>query len=370
MPAKRIILMYISQVSGHRSAAMAIEKAVRVFSPDAEILSINAFNYTNPISEKVINRLYMSILDKAPQVWDYLYDNPGVVRGLEHIKKAVHWFNSPKLRRLFNDFRPDVIVCTQAFPCGMVADFKKFYHYDVPLVAVLTDYVPHSFWVYDTVDFYITPSEEVSARLSAKGTPAKRIKTFGIPFDFKFNAPVDKKSVLEKLGLDENIPTLLIMGGGHGLGPMNTIVRSLEKVREPIQEIVIAGINKKLFNSLNKQIKKCQKKVKVLGFVDNIHQLMSACEIILTKPGGITVAEALSKKIPMIIIKPLPGQEANNTAYLTQKGAAVEADYLDEINLLVEDLLAHPEKLESLRQAASRISKPNASMDIARLLLE
>ena len=175
--------MYISEVSGHRRATMAIEKAIKLLQPKSEILNINAFNYTNPISEKVINRIYMEVIKRTPKVWDYLYDNPSVVKGLENIKQHVHKSNSPKLKKLFDNFNADLVVCTQAFPCGMVADFKKTYGVKLPLVAVLTDYIPHSYWIYDQVDYYITPSEDVSARLVKKGVEPEKIKSYGIAID-------------------------------------------------------------------------------------------------------------------------------------------------------------------------------------------
>lgn len=370
MTPKRIILMYISEVSGHHSATLAIEKAIKSLRPETEILNINAFNYTNPISEKIINRLYMGVIKSTPKIWDYLYDNPKVIKNIEKIKKAVHKFNSPKLKTLFDQFKPDVVACTQAFPCGMVADFKKTYDSGIPLVAVLTDYVPHSYWIYDSVNFYIAPSEEVMNRLLKKEVGAHKIKIFGIPFDLKFNEPQDKYRILQRFGLKAGAPALLIMGGGHGLGPIKEIVKSLENTKEEIQEIVVAGTNKKLYNSLNKIISRCKKRIVLFGFVDNINELMSISDIIITKPGGVTTAEVLTKGLPMIIVKPIPGQEANNTAYLTEKGAAVKLDKPQEINLVVEGLLSNQDKLKQMQQSALRIAKPNASLDIAKLLLE
>jgi len=361
--------MYISEVSGHHSATLAIEKAIKIISADAEILNINAFQYTNPISEKIVNRLYMGVIKRTPQIWDYLYDNPIIVRRIEKIKETIHKFNSPKLKNLFDRFKPDAVVCTQAFPCGMVADFKKTYNSNIPLIAVLTDYVPHSYWIYDSVDYYITPSQEVSLRLMKKGVACDRIKSFGIPFDTKFNEPQDKKRLMQKFKLNVNLPTTLIMGGGQGLGPIKTIVKSLEKIKIEIQGIVVAGTNKKLFASLKKRIKKYKKKILLFGYVDNMNELMSISDIIITKPGGVTCAEVLAQSLAMIIVRPLPGQEANNTAYLTEKLAAIKIDNPKDINLIIEDLLENPGNLNHLRESARRISKPNASLDIAQFIL-
>lgn len=371
MPAnKRVILMYITEVSGHHSATLAVERAIKTIEPRAEVLNINAFNYTNPISEKVINRLYMSVIKRTPQIWEYLYDNPVVAQNLEGIKEAIHKFNSTKLKKLFDSFKPDVVACSQAFPCGMVADYKKTSGSSLPLVAILTDYIPHSYWIYDTVNFYVSPAEEISTRLMQKGIPAAKIHTLGIPIDNKFNDSVDKARVLRSLGLAPDVFTILIMGGGQGLGPIKSIVKSLEKASMPIQEIIVTGTNKNVYNSLKHKIKDSSKRISLLGYAHNINELMSVSDIIITKPGGITTAEAMSKKLPMIIIKPIPGQEANNTAYLTAMGAAIKLDFPEDINFIIDDLISNTDKLSVLRAAAIRISKPKASLDCAKLLLD
>ena len=369
MLSKRVILMYISEVSGHHSATIAIEKALKILQPNTQTLNINAFNYTNPISEKVVNRLYLGVIKRTPGLWDYLYDNPTVVKNLEKIKESIHKFNSPKLKRLFEKFKPDAVICTQAFPCGMVADFKRTYNSPIPLIAVLTDYIPHSYWIYDLVDYYITPSEEVSLRLIKKGIDSQKIKIMGIPFDPQFNEDIYPESVFQKLGLQPNVTTILIMGGGQGLGPIKTIVRSLEKIKPGLQEIVVCGINSKLYRSLKRKIKKYKKKILLFKYLDNVHELMGISDIIITKPGGITTAEALAKKLAMIIVKPIPGQEVSNTDYLTQKGAAIKIGKPKDVGRAVEELLNHPAKLKQLRESAGFISKPNASLDIAKLIL-
>jgi processive 1,2-diacylglycerol beta-glucosyltransferase len=362
--------MYISEVSGHHNATLAIEKAIRILAPNAEISNINAFNYTNPVAEKIVNSIYMSIIKVAPRIWDYLYDNPKIVKRIEKAKQNINKTNSPKLKKLFESLRPDAVVCTQAFPCGMVAGYKKEYRSGLPLIAVLTDYVPHSYWIYDAVDCYITPSEDVSARLVKKGVPAKKVKALGIPFDPKFNTDLDRDSIFSKHKLSPDLPTILIMGGGQGLGPIKTIVKSLEKVNREIQEIIVTGTNKKLYNSLKRKLKKYKKKIILFGYTHNINELMCIADIVVSKPGGVTTSEVLSLAKPMIIIKPLPGQEENNTAYLMHKEAALEIEKPGKINLIVEELLKNPQKLKHLSDSAKRISKPNASMDIARLLLE
>ncbi len=369
MHLKRVILMYISEVSGHRNAAIAIEKALRVLSPELEILSINAFKYTNPVAEKITNGIYMGIIKVMPRIWDYLYDNPKVVSRVEKAKKNIHKANSPKLKRLFDRFNPEAIVCTQAFPCGMVADYKKTYGLDAKLVAVLTDYAPHSYWIYDDVDFYITPSEDIGESLVRKGVDSLKVKPLGIPFDHKFNEIAERKDLLSKYKLDPSLPIVLIMGGGQGLGPIKTIVRSLERSRTELQEIVVAGTNTRLLDSLKRKIKRYKKKVLLFGYTHHINELMSLADVVISKPGGVTTAEALSLGKPMVIVKPLPGQEASNTSYLCAKGAAIKVENPRKINLVIDSLFSNHLKLEAIREVAKNTGKPNASFDIAKLIL-
>jgi processive 1,2-diacylglycerol beta-glucosyltransferase len=252
----------------------------------------------------------------------------------------------------------------------MVAGYKKTYGSSIPLVGILTDYVPHSFWLYDEVDYYVVPAPEVGERLRKKGIPARKIKPFGIPIDPKFNEPVDKGKVLQKLNLLPGIKNVLVMGGGQGLGPIKTIIDSLEKVKTGFQAVIVTGTNKKLYNSLKKRLRNYKKDVAVMGYVNNIHELMGISDIIISKPGGITTSEALAKGLPMIIIKPIPGQEENNTVYLTGKNAAIKLDDPREAGRVVEDLLSDGEILKRFGASAGAIGKPNSSADIAGFLLK
>ncbi|MFY9402725.1 MAG: glycosyltransferase [Candidatus Omnitrophota bacterium] len=362
--------MYISEVSGHRNAATAIEGALGILKPDIDTLNINAFNYTNPIAEKITNSIYMGIIKIAPQIWDYLYDNPKVLKRVERTKNNIHKANSPKLKKLFDRYRPDAVICTQAFPCGMVADYKKTYSSSVPLIAVLTDYIPHAYWVYDTVDYYIVPTEDIAATLIKRGVPSVKVKPLGIPFSPKFNQQRPKEELLKNYNLKGETPIILIMGGGQGLGPIKEIVKSLERVKEEIQEIVVTGTNSRLYNTLKRRIRRYKKKILLFGYTHRINEFMDLADIIISKPGGITTAEALSKGKPMIIIKPLPGQEANNAAYLTSAGAAIKVDSPKEAYLAVDELIKNPDKFSKLRESAKKIAKPKASIDIAEFILK
>ena len=365
---KKVLLLFISEHSGHHCASLAIEKALHELDPSVETLNINSFNYTNPILEKVINRAYMGVVKRTPELWDYLYDNPKVLRQTQKLREMIHRFNTDKLKPLFDDFKPDAVICTQAFPCGMAADYKKTFNLDAAIIGVLTDYAPHSYWIYNNVDQYIVPSKETGDKLVANGIDPLKIKTYGIPIDPKFQNSIDRNKLRDELGLDRKKPCVLLMGGTQGLGPIKKLVRLMDRSRLDLQVIIACGTNKRLYNRLKPRRHK--KKMLVLSYAINIDELMQVSDIILTKPGGITTAEALAKGLPMLIVNPIPGQEAMNTKFLLEEGVAVKAERPEDVEILLEELLENKSKLKIMSDKARLLAKPDSAVKIARMVLE
>jgi processive 1,2-diacylglycerol beta-glucosyltransferase len=292
------------------------------------------------------------------------------------IKRLLHRSSHKKIDRLFKRHKPGTVVCTQAFPCGMVAAYKRENGLAVKLVAVLTDYAPHSFWINEGVDYYIVPSADAKERFVQKGVPADAIKIYGIPIKTNFSRQLDKFPIAQKLGLDLDVPTLLVMGGGHGLGPIKNIVRSLLQIPLPLQMIVLAGTNRGLQEWLVAEAHHCQtkghadKKLLSFGYTNNVDELMEVATLIITKPGGMTTSESLAKGLPMVIVNPLPGQEMRNTDFLLKQGIGIRIDKTSDIGEEVELLLRSPERLTAMRKAAYENGRPHAALDVARLILE
>jgi processive 1,2-diacylglycerol beta-glucosyltransferase len=369
LKAKRVLLLYISQVSGHRHGAVAIQKSLKTFNPDCEIKSLNGFGYTYPLMEKIVNTAYMGVIKRAPQIWEYLYDNPKVIKASKKIKESIHKSSHKKLKPLFDEFKPDVVVCTQAFPCGMVADYKKSNNLSVKVVGVLTDFAPHLYWLHEGVDYYVVPFEDAKKRYVDEGVKESKIKVFGIPIRMKFAEQLDREAVASKLHLDSNVPTVLVMGGGQGLGPMKEAVKSLIGLNRPLQIIVIAGTNTKLLQWIKKSQKKSTKKIITYEYANNVDELMTIATLIISKPGGMTTSECLTKGLPMVVIDPIPGQEERNSDFLVKSGIAVRVDNKRKIAETVQRLLNNPAKLQSMREAALSFGRPQAAHDIARLVL-
>ncbi len=355
--------MYIHERSGHHHAALALEKAFKAVDEQTQCLLVDELRYAHPILERLIRTTYLEIIRKNPKVWEYLYDNAWVLKNTRSLRQAIHRSHSKKFKKLLEDFRPEAIVCTQAFPCGIVSDFKATYGYPAPLYGVLTDYLPHSYWVMDRVDRYYVPTEEAKKNLAENGVFENRISVSGIPIDPAFAAKNGAGRRAQK------IPHVLIMGGSQGMGPLERIVAVLDKTKEPFEMTVVTGENERLFRKFTRRAARYRKKVKVLSYVENVAELMRGATLLISKPGGLSIAQALASELPVIFIKPIPGQEAKNASILLEHRAAIEARSEEEAGLFVSELLGSPAKIRSMKLSMARLARPDAALRIARSIL-
>lgn len=369
-PMKKILIFYIFERSGHHLAALAIEKSIKEIEESGEVLTVNFLSYTNPRLDQIVQGSYLSLLHNMPEVWNYLYDNPKVARKIAGVKEFINKLNSSKLEKLLDSFSPEVVICTQAFPCGVVAAYKEKRRENIPLMGVITDYIAHCYWLYDQVDFYAVSHETTRRDLVRKGIAEKKIRITGIPVDPKFGREQDGNRIVERVSLSSSLPTVLIMGGGQGLGPVEEIVCSLDALTLPFQMIVVTGLNESLRKNLEKRESGMTKPVHIVGYVDNVEELMEISDIIVTKPGGLTSTEALAKGLAIVIGNSLPGQEEKNSQFLVDEGVAIKADEGKGVAAVVEELLRNPQRLFSLQAKARELARPDASPEIARMVLE
>ena len=365
---RRFLLMHITTSSGHHRASCAIEQTVNHLDPSTTSVNLDAFQYTSRFVRWAINRTYSSLIHHQPDVWEYLYDNPSVHQRVQFFRSLLHRYQAGKLQQLLETVRPDAIACTQAYPCGMVADFKKQRRLGIPLVGILTDYAPHLYWFHDTVDVYVVPSEQVRQRFVTRGIAASRVKVLGIPIDHRFLEPVDREPVARSFNLDPQQPIILIMGGGGGFGQLRDIVMNLDTLPYACQLVAVAGTNRPLLAWLQNQ--RFRHHLLALGYTEAVPQLMGIATLLISKPGGLTTSEALARHLPLVIVNPIPGQEAYNARYLLSQGAAVQAGSPETVRQTVRDLLENPEQLAALRRRNAELAHPTAALDIARLLCE
>ena len=367
---KKIMILYISNISGHKSAAMAIERAIVSLAPRVDLIGMNFFNYVFPIIEKVVNSMYMGVIKTAPIVWQVMYDNPRVIKSTSRIRKFVYKQVEKKVNKLMQRHNPDVVITTQAFPCEILSTYKRKSGHNFKLFAVLTDYVPHSFWISPEVDFYVVASDDVRDKMLKKGVEPEKIKVLGIPIDPCFAIPKPKSKIKKQLKLPEGMPVVLVMGGGQGIGPFKNVMKEIDKLDEDFAVISVCGTNKRLFRSLKRLSPKLRHTLINYAYVENIDELMEASNVIITKAGGLTISEAMAKGLPMIIMNSLPGQEYNNLRFLLKHRIALRAEDGKEAAVRLNKLLTDKRFWQKLHTNALRLARPNSSLGLAHLVLE
>ncbi len=304
-----------------------------------------------------------------PQMYRYLYDRAERATEVGPFRTWAHQFTAANLHVLIERERPDVVVCTHAFPCGAMAEYKAAYADAPPVVGIVTDFAVHGYWVHGNVDGYAVATEAMRAALIARGVPAERILTSGIPVHPRFSRNGESKDELRRrLGLPEDGPVVLLMGGGLGIGPLERMMRALEHLETQVSAVAIAGRNGRTERRARGVAQRLGLPVKVLGFVENVYDYMHACDVLVTKPGGLTAAEALVAGLPMVLCRPLPGQEERNSRFLVEGECAVRVRRLEELPGALSAVLSDPDRRARMRAAAAALGRPHAAREVGALI--
>jgi processive 1,2-diacylglycerol beta-glucosyltransferase len=367
---KKIVIFHISEFGGHSKAAENLKEALVYKDPGIKILNLNGLRYFYPRGEKIVDFLYLNVIKYVPQLWGKAYDRKGIVKALSPYRKFINKIAFKKLNSLIKKIKPDCFVATQAFPSGVIADYKLHTDSNIPLVSVVTDYHPHRFWVHSCVDRYIVNCEEAKEVLVAEGIAKEKIKTLGIPISVKFLSSYPKEEISAEFGFSKDLNSVLIMGGGLGIGPMKLIAQELDSLDYNFQIIVVCGKNKALYEWFNQNKSKFKKPIFIFGYTEYIHKMMDFSDLIITKGGGITISEALAKGLCIIITNPIPGQEEKNVEYLLKNKAVLKIDDLSELKEVMLKLFQDKRTLYLLRERAKEISCIDSSLRIVDLIFE
>ena len=351
------------------SAAAAVRDALVQEDPSVETSVVDSYKYAASVVSRVVSNGYLGMVKTIPQMYRFIYDRAERATEVGPFRTWIHQFTASNLRSLIETERPDVVVCTHAFPCGVMAEYKREFADSPPVVGVVTDFVVHNFWIHRNIDGYAVATDEMLRALVARGVRRDRIVVSGIPVDPAFgqrHEPVDP--LRDRLGLPRDRHVVLLMGGGLGIGPLETMMHALNEVSAPVAAVVIVGKNARLEGRVLEAAHQMSYPLRVLRFVDNVHEYMHAADILLTKPGGLTTTEALVANLPMVLFKPLPGQEERNTRYLVDRKAAVRARNARDLTRIVSNLLASEDRRNTMRSAMQKLAKPNAAGEIASLI--
>lgn len=362
---ERVLFCSVSIGAGHDLAARAVMQEIEHRFPLCEIKLVDTFRYINPVLNKVIVGSYMESLKFSPKIWGYLYSQAEEEDKFDEFGHILSKLLSVKMEKLIKEFDPQAIVCTHAFPAGILSILKGQGKIRVPLIAVLTDFTVHPFWIHEHIDKYVLPSELLKYEIQEYGVGEEKIMFTGIPLRRQFMARGNKTELRNKLGLEDKV-TVLVMGGGLGLGEIEEVIRSLGNADIELQIVTIAGKNDRLWTKLQTMF--VSNKVKIFGFIENVAEVMGACDFIISKPGGLTTAEVMSQGLPMIIVNPLPGQEYRNTEFLLNTGVAVKVRKTEHLVAQLKVLLSCKTRLEQIRGMTAVVGKPNSAQNMVDYL--
>lgn len=369
----KTLIIYASAGDGHRKATEALHGSfLKNGTTATEVEKIDALNYTNFFFKIAYPATYIFLVKYCPFLWGcffHLSNLTVIAPFIGGLRYCFNFLNGRRLIRYVLDKNPDVIICAHFFSAQLVSALRIKAKIKGKVVCVVTDFGVHRFWINKGTDYYMVASDITKEELEAKGVPLDKIIVSGIPVEEKFSIPQSRSALRSKFGLECELLTVLVVSGGFGVGPLKRIVHTLDAMALPLQVVVICGKNEKLYQYFTKA--RFKKPVKVYGYVHNMDEFMSAADIIVSKSGGLTVSESLVKALPMLVISPIPGQEARNAEVMSQCNAAVKIDHASDLTKTIELLMKdNYRRLKAMREAAKILSKPNAANTICRWVKE
>ncbi len=364
---RRVLLLSVSAGAGHVRAAQAIAAHAAADFPQLDVHHVDVMTLVPRWFRKVYSDLYMKLASGLPEAWGWLYrktDHEPSGSLPERARRAVQRFSA---RQLFNEierFQPDAIVCTHFLPAEILGTAHLRGEIDVPVWVQVTDFDLHQMWLHEGVAGYFVANEELGWRLAALGVPGSRAVVSGIPVMPGFANRPDRSSAAARYALDPSQMTVLMMGGGGGMGIDTTLVRQLLEQPPSVQLIVMCGRNRELLDALLKLSSHYGNRLLALGFTDDVPALMACADLAITKPGGLSTSECLVSGLPMLLVNPIPGQEERNAAWLMQEGVALRADDPVTLQFRLTRLLQDRSALMRMRAKALSLAAPRAAQEL------
>lgn len=364
MHKRNILIVTASIGSGHNKAAEAVSNEMKIKYPKSHIAVVDFMSTETGYLNGLLKEIYLKMLDYVPNVYDFLYNfTGGRLQGFS-AQSMLALAMKKNMEDLIRQHQADLVICTHPFPCAAASYLKKNAQADMVLACVITDFSIHQMWVYKHVDLYFVATEQAKKELVIRGIEKEKINVTGIPIDTCFAASYDREALLKKFDLAGSSPIALIMGGGLGLGGVKTALMQLEELSQPIQILVVTGANTSLWSEIEENRNHSKHKIQVWGYSNNVQELMAVASFLISKPGALTICEALAMELPMLLHEPIPGPETENAAYVEGKGAAIWIKDSNTIGVVVKELLSDEKKLAFMRESAHTCKKPAAAKSI------
>jgi processive 1,2-diacylglycerol beta-glucosyltransferase len=359
---KKVLILTASTGDGHNEAAESLVDAFAANNYNA--IKFDFLKSSSQLWNAFVVGGYKLLTFNCPKLYGNLYRFSNFNAFNRIIPSILLKSIEEGLLSEINRHNPDIIVGTHAFAVTIVSKLKKKSLINVPFVSIVTDFKAHGSYIDDEVDAYITGSEYTRLNMFSSDVPEYKIFPYGIPI---------RKDFLSNKDFKDKLPneyfSVLLMGGGMGLKFITPVLKKLTENGHKLNIVVVCGKNKLLKEALDKEYtrKIINKKVHILGFTRNIPELMNEADVIITKPGGLTVSEAIAKGLPMLLPYAIPGQEQENMSFLFSKGAAVDMRKIDNFNDVLNNLIEHPERLDEIRKNLNKIFKDYSIENIVEL---
>lgn len=371
---KKILIFYGSYGGGHLAAAKSIKKYLEETYNDVELEMVDCIEYINRFLNKVSTGAYKQMAKNAPWMWEMVY-NHSKDGALARITNTSNKLMSRKLNSLLQDFNPDLVISTHPFGNQMCAILKRRGKIKCKIATTLTDFKLHNQWLYlsEYIDYFFVSNDKMKKAMIEKNIDENKIWVTGIPVSNRFLGEFDNDKIYEEFELSKDKHTVLFFAGGeYGLGRDTTFMtlKALIRLFKDIQVVAIAGRNKRMQKKFAKLIESTnsEDRIKLLTFTDKVPELMHISDIVITKPGGLTITESLVSHLPIIIINPIPGQEEENAEFLVNHGAAIWIQKQDNIARKLKTLSRNPDQVAQMIEKSKELAKPNSTKEICDLL--
>ncbi len=364
----KALIISVKAGFGHHSTGQALIDYFK--TKNVECTMLDTFEYINPILGDSISDGYLLSTKYFPDVYGKVYGqfNKREERYDKYSLVAVlSKMVSHKLKDYIRNFAPDVVIGTHSYACMLMTYLKEKGEITCPTYGIVTDFTVHPFWESTDIDYYVTPTPLLNNQMNRKGIPTEKILPLGIPIKEAFASKIPKAEARQLLGIDDKM-TILIMMGSMGFGNLVKQLESIDMLQQDFQVLCVCGNNQKGKRNIDKHI--WRKKVMTYGFIHNVDMLMDAADCIITKPGGLTTSEFLAKRLPGILMNPIPGQEDRNMEFLVNSGAAVMVTNTFSIDEALYELLNNPWRMELLEKSVEHLSHPNSTRDLCEFILD
>lgn len=364
----RVLILTASYGSGHNVAAHSLAAAFARVGVETRVVD-HFRELVRPAFEQATRALYYAMLRRLPAVWGLAYALGDRMTSDSPLTFGVTRLGAGRLARLLASLAPDAVVTVHATPAVAMAALAERGVPVPPHTTVVTDFVAHSQWIARRVDRYCVAADEVKHEFIARGIPAERIVVTGVPLRPEFETPVDPAAARDAFGLSRTLPVVLAMAGAQGaFGHLPDVARAFTRTPRPFQGIIVAGQDGRVETAVRRIT--AGTAIRTHGYVGDIRRLLAAADVLVTKAGGMTLAEAMAAQVPLVLYGSLPGQERRNARFASRNGIALVARSPRELARVLERALGDPELLERLRQQMRRLARPDASHRVASVVLE